>query len=147
MIIKKKVQERAYMHNNELLNDLISDILDCDDILLSINSGSGICEARIEKGMPFKIRDKWATIGDENRPWHIHLNIEKVKEAKFIQEPRANGKNSYSVRLFDIEGNLSMRANFTKMYDNSGNIIKEKAEKYDEIFRKYGSKESISFAT
>ncbi len=135
------------MHNNELFNDLISDIIDCDDILLSINSGSGICEARIEKGMPFKIRDKWATIGDENRPWHIHLNIEKIKEAKFIQEPRADGKNSYSVRLFDIEGNLSMRANFTKIYDNSGNIIKEKVEKYDEIFRKYGSKESISFAT
>ncbi len=135
------------MHNNELFNDLISDIIDCDDILLSINSGSGICEARIEKGMPFKIRDKWATIGDENRPWHIHLNIEKIKEAKFIQEPRADGKNSYSVRLFDKEGNLSMRANFTKMYGNSGNIIKEKVEKYDEIFRKYGSKESISFAT
>ncbi|MEJ7640817.1 MAG: hypothetical protein WKF36_01340 [Candidatus Nitrosocosmicus sp.] len=135
------------MRNNEPFNDLISDILDCDDTLLSINSGSGICEARIEKGMPFKIRDKWATIGDENGPWHIHLNIEKVKEAKFIQEPRADGKNSYSVRLFDIEGNLAMRANFTKIYDNSGNIIKEKVEKYNEIFRKYGSKESISLAT
>ena len=135
------------MHNNELFSDLISDILDCDDILLSINSGSGICEARIEKGVPFKIRDKLATIGDENRPWHIHLNIEKVKEAKFIKEPRADGKNSYSVRLFDIEGNLSMRANFTKIYDNSGNTIKEKVEKYNDIFRKYGSKESITLAT
>ncbi len=135
------------MHNSELFNDLISDILDCDDILLSINSGSGICEARIEKGMPFRVRDKWATIGDENRPWHIHLNTEKVKEAKFIQEPRADGKNSYSVRLFDMEGNLSMRANFTKMYDNSGHIIKEKVDKYNEIFRKYGSRESISLAT
>ncbi len=135
------------MHNNELFNDLISDILDCDDILLSINSGSGICEGRIEKGMPFKIMDKWATIGDENGPWHIHVDIEKVKEAKFIQEPRADGKNSYSVRLFDKEGNISMRANFTKIYDNSGNIIKEKVEKYNEIFRKYGSKESISLAT
>ncbi len=135
------------MHNNELFNHLISDILDCDDILLSINSGSGICEGRIEKGMPFKIMDKWATIGDENGPWHIHVDIEKVKEAKFIQEPRADGKNSYSVRLFDKEGNISMRANFTKIYDNSGNIIKEKVEKYNEIFRKYGSKESISLAT
>ena len=135
------------MHNKELLSDLISDILDCDDILLSINSGSGICEVRIEKGMPFRVKDKWATIGDENRPWHIHLNVEKVKEAKFVQEARADGKNSYSVRLFDIEGNLSMRANFTKIYDNSGNIIKEKVEKYNDIFRKYGSKESITLAT
>ena len=135
------------MHNKELFNDLISDILDCDDVLLTINSGSGICEVRIEKGLPFKVKDKWATIGDENRPWHIHRNFEKVKEAKFIKEPRADGKNSYSVRLFDIEGNLSMRANFTKIYDNSGNIIKEKVEKYDDIFRKYGSNESITLAT
>ena len=78
--------------------------------------------------MPFKISDKWATIGDENGPWHIHVNIEKVKEAKFIQEPRNDNKSKYSIRFFDIEDNLSMRANFTKIYDNSGNIIKEKVE-------------------
>ena len=72
--------------------------------------------------------------------------MEKVKEAKFIQEPRADGKNSYSIRLFDSEGNLSMRANFTKMYDNNGNTVMEKAKKYDEIFRKYGSKDTLSFS-
>src|SRR5678809_1036780 len=131
------------MGNNGLFHSLISDILKTDDVLLSINSGGGICEARVEKGTPFKIKDRWATIGEDKGPWHIHLNVEKVKEAKFIQEPRADGKNSYSIRFFDSEGNLSMRANFTKMYDNSGNAIKEKAEKYDEIFRKYGGKESL----
>ncbi len=134
------------MGNNDLFYNLISDILKTDDVLLSINSGGGICETRVEKGTPFKIKDRWATIGDDRGPWHIHLNVEKVKEAKFIQEPRADGKNSYSIRFFDSEGNLSMRANFTKMYDNSGNAIKEKAEKYDEIFRKHGSKESLTLS-
>jgi len=134
------------MGNNDLFYNLISDILKTDDVLLSINSGGGICETRVEKGIPFKIKDRWATIGDDRGPWHIHLNVEKVKEAKFIQEPRADGKNSYSIRFFDSEGNLSMRANFTKMYDNSGNAIKEKAEKYDEIFRKHGSKESLTLS-
>ncbi len=134
------------MGNNDLFYNLISDILKTDDVLLSINSGGGICETRVEKGTPFKIKDRWATIGDDRGPWHIHLNVEKVKEAKFIQEPRDDGKNSYSIRFFDSEGNLSMRANFTKMYDNSGNAIKEKAEKYDEIFRKHGSKESLTLS-
>jgi hypothetical protein len=133
------------MENNDLFCNLIADILKTDDVLLSINSGGGICETRVEKATPFKIKDRWTTIGDDKGAWHIHLNVEKVKEARFIQEPRADGKNSYSIRFFDTEGNLSMRANFTKMYGNNGNAIKEKAEKYDEIFRKYGSKESLSF--
>src|SRR5678816_2797122 len=84
------------MGNNGLFHSLISDILKTDDVLLSINSGGGICEARVEKGTPFKIKDRWATIGEDKGPWHIHLNVEKVKEAKFVQEPRTDGKNSYS---------------------------------------------------
>jgi hypothetical protein len=31
------------------------------------------------------------------------------------------------------------------MYDDSGNLISAKSMKYDEIFRKYGKKEVISF--
>lgn len=38
-------------------------------------------------------------------------------------------------------------ANFTKLYDNEGNLIKEKAAKFDEIYVKYGSKKSLSLRT
>ena len=106
---------------------LISDILSQQDILLSINSGSGsIGEARVEKGLPFRIREKWVTIGDENRPWHIHLNMDGSCGTRFVKEQRSDGRQSYSIRFFDSKGNLSMRANFIKMYDNSGNLVKEK---------------------
>ena len=129
----------------DLAYQLISDILYQQDILLSVNSGSGsIAEARVEKGLPFRIRDKWATIGDENRPWHIHLNMDEVVEARFVKEPRSDGRQSYSIRFFDSKGNLSMRANFTKMYDDSGNLVKEKIAKFDEMYSKYGSKELLS---
>jgi hypothetical protein len=37
-----------------------------------------------------------------------------------------------------------MRANFTKMYDSNGNLIKEKVANFDEIYAKYGSKELLS---
>jgi len=53
-------------------------------------------------------------------------------------------EESYSIRFFDSKGNLSMRANFTKMYDNSGNLVKEKIAKFDEMYSKYGSKELLS---
>jgi putative heme iron utilization protein len=128
----------------DLAYKLISDILSQQDILLSVNSGSGISEARVEKGLPFRIREKWATIGDEDRPWHIHLNMDEIVQARFVKEPRSDARQSYSIRFFDSKGNLSMRANFTKMYDSNGNLIKEKVAKFDEIYAKYGSKELLS---
>ncbi len=129
----------------DVAHKLISDILSQQDILLSVNSGSGIAEVRVEKGLPFRIRDKWATIGDEERPWHIHLNMDEVVEARFVKEPRSpNGRQSYSVRFFDSRGNLSMRANFTKLYDSNGNLIREKVAKFDEMHVKHGSREVLS---
>jgi putative heme iron utilization protein len=128
----------------DLTYKLISDILSQQDILLSVNSGSGISEARVEKGLPFRIKEKWATIGDEDRPWHIHLNMDEVVQARFVKEPRSDARQSYSIRFFDSKGNLSMRANFTKMYDSNGNLIKEKVAKFDEIYANYGSKELLS---
>jgi hypothetical protein len=37
-----------------------------------------------------------------------------------------------------------MRANFTKMYDERGNLIQSKVAKYEDIFKKYGNKDKIS---
>lgn len=123
--------------------DLFAEILSQENILLSVNSGNGICEARVEKGLPFRIREKWATIGDESRPWHIHLNMEEIKEARFVKEARSDGRQSYSIRFFDSRGNLAMRANFIGLYSSNGNLIKDKTDRYDEIHRKFGSKDSL----
>ena len=129
--------------NISLAVDLFAEILSQENILLSVNSGNGICEARVEKGLPFRIREKWATIGDESRPWHIHLNMEEIKEAKFVKEARSDGRQSYSIRFFDSRGNLAMRANFIGLYSSNGNLIKDKTDRYDEIHRKFGSKDLL----
>ena len=39
---------------------------------------------------------------------------EAVRQARLVKEPRSDGRQSYSIRFFDSNGNLSMRANFTK---------------------------------
>jgi putative heme iron utilization protein len=129
----------------EIARELISDILSQRDVSLSVNSGSGIAELKIETGLSFKIKDNWATIGDDDRPWHIHLNMDEVVEARFIKEPRSSdGRQSYSIRFFDSKGHLSMRANFIKLYDNNGKLIVKKAAKFDEIYVKHGGKEILS---
>ncbi|HEY7110493.1 MAG TPA: ChuX/HutX family heme-like substrate-binding protein [Nitrososphaeraceae archaeon] len=122
---------------------LITDILSQTDIMLSVNSGSGICEVRIEDELPFRIRNQWATLGYEDRSWHIHLNMDKIITAKFVREVRTNGLGSYSIRFFDSDGKLAMRANFTKMYDEQGNLIQNKVAKFEEIFKKYGNKDEL----
>lgn len=124
--------------------ELISDILSQQDVSLSVNSGSGIAELKIETGLPFRIKDKWATIGDDDRPWHLHLNMDEVVDARFVKETRSDGRQSYSIRFFDSIGHLAMRVNFIKLYDNNGNLIMEKAAKFDEIYAKYGEKEMLS---
>jgi hypothetical protein len=80
--------------SKDIAYQVISDILSQQDILLSVNSGSGISEARVEKGLPFRIREKWATIGDEDRPWHIHLNMDEIVQARFVKEARSDGRQS-----------------------------------------------------
>ncbi len=128
----------------DVARELISDILSQGDVSLSLNSGSGIAELKIEIGLPFRIKDKWATIGDDDRPWHLHLNMDEVVEARFVKEPRHDGRQSYSIRFFDSIGRLSIRANFIKLYDNNGNLIMEKIAKFDEIHMKHGGKEIVS---
>jgi putative heme iron utilization protein len=132
--------------SHNLIYELVSDILDIDDIMLSVNSGSGICEVRIERGLPVRIKDKWMTIGNEDKSWHIHLNLENVKTAKFVTEIRESGMNGYSVRFFDSNGNIAIRANFVKMYDDNGNLSAAKFDRYNELFTKYGKKQIISFS-
>ncbi|MGE5781519.1 MAG: hypothetical protein ACM31J_01510, partial [Nitrososphaerales archaeon] len=65
---------------------MIHDILQQNDIIFSVKNIGGICEVRLQKDMNFKINGQWATIGDETTPWHIHLNIDQVGEARFVRE-------------------------------------------------------------
>jgi putative heme iron utilization protein len=131
--------------SHDLIKEFVYDILNLDDIMLSVNSGSGICEVRTQRDVPIRIKDKWMTIGNEDKSWHIHLNLDNVKTAKFVKEVRESGMNGYSVRFFDSNGNIAMRANFVRMYDDNCNLISAKSNRYDELFTKYGEKEVISF--
>jgi len=128
-----------------VIKELVSDILKIENIMFSVSSGSGICEVKCEKDLPVRVSDKWLTIGNDDKPWHIHLNLENVTMAKFVMEERQSGMNGYSIRFYDSQGNIIMRANFVKMYDDDHILIPKKYDKYNELFIKYGHKEIISF--
>jgi putative heme iron utilization protein len=130
-------------HFNTTFEDIIKDILAVDNVMFSVRSNGAVCEVHTENNMPLRINEQYATIGDELRPWHIHVNINETIEARFVIENKNGNRNSYSIRFFDSKGNLILRANFVKMYDSSNILIQEKVLKYEQLFSKHGNRYTI----
>jgi putative heme iron utilization protein len=129
--------------NNATFESIINDALLLDNTMISVKSDGAVAEVKLEKGLPFKIREQWATLGDENGPWHLHINIEETKKAKFITERMANGRNSYSIRFFNSKDALVLRINFMKMYNKNNELLKENLSRFEDLFTKYGRKDIL----
>jgi putative heme iron utilization protein len=72
----------------------------------------------------------------------MHVDSELIKSAEFVQEEKLE-RTSYSVRFYDETGDRILAAFFTKMYDESKNLISERKKVYDKLNQKYRS--SIKF--
>jgi putative heme iron utilization protein len=129
-----------------MLEDLLHDILKEEDILVAVSTGGATIEMRLYSDLPFKVSDKWITIGDNDGPCHMHINKDEVKEVRFVKERKEN-RTSYSIRLMNAKSERLVAAFFTKMQDENGDPVKERVERYENIFRKYGSKEVITLQT
>jgi hypothetical protein len=69
--------------NNESdtsFEDIITHILSQDNVTLSVKSSRVVCEVNTEMNLPLRTTDQYATIGDETRPWHIHVTFSKPRK-------------------------------------------------------------------
>ena len=121
-----------------LLLELLSDLIKIDDVLLIIKNNGATSEIRSDS-LSIRQKDKWITIGDNDGPAHAHLNSEIIKTAEFIQEQKPE-KISFSVRFFDESGERILAAFFTKMYDDSKQLVAERKRLYDNLNQKFTSK-------
>jgi len=121
-----------------VLFELLSDMIKVDDVLLITKNIGATCEIRSDS-LTIRQKEKWITIGDNNGPAHMHINSEMIKSAEFIQEQRPD-KISFSIRFFDENNERILAAFFTKMYDESKNLISERKDLYDSLHQKYSSK-------
>ena len=121
-----------------MLLELLSDLIKIDDILLIIKNNGATSEIR-SNSLSIRKKDKWITIGDNDGPAHLHLNSELIKSAEFIQEQKPE-KISFSVRFFDESGERILAAFFTKMYDDSKQLVAERKKLYDQLNQKFTSK-------
>ena len=121
-----------------MLFELLSDIVNVDDVLLITKNSGTTCEIR-SNSLPIRQKEKWITIGDNDGPGHMHINSEIIKSAEFIKEQRPD-RISFSIRFFDINNERLVAAFFTKMYDESKNLVIEREKLYNSLNQKYSSK-------
>ena len=121
-----------------MLLELLSDLIKINDILLIIKNNGATSEIR-SNSLSIRQKDKWITIGDNDGPAHMHLNSELIKFAEFIQEQKSE-KISFSVRFFDESGDRILAAFFTKMYDDSKQLVVERKKLYNQLNQKFTSK-------
>lgn len=121
-----------------LLLELLSDIVQVDDVLLIVKSEGAVSEVR-SNSLSIRQKEKWITIGDNDGPAHMHIDSEIIDSAEFIEEQKPE-RTSFSVRFFNKNGERVLAAFFTKMYDESKTLISERKRIYDELNQKYSSK-------
>ena len=121
-----------------MLFELLSDIVKVDDVLLITKNIGATCEIR-SNSLTIRQKEKWITIGDNDGPAHMHINSEMIKSAEFVKEQRPD-RISFSIRFFDINNDRLVAAFFTKMYDESKNLVVDREKLYNSLNQKYSSK-------
>ncbi len=121
-----------------MLFELLSDIVKIDDVLIITKNIGATCEIR-SNSLTIRQKEKWITIGDNDGPAHMHINSEMIKSAEFVKEQKPD-RISFSVRFFDVDNQRLIAAFFTKMYDESKNLISEREFLFNSLNEKYSSK-------
>ena len=121
---------------------LFQHLVSLPDICLVIGSHEAICEMFVDPAtMDFRVDGAFVTM--ENGPWHIHLDATKVHKITFVVTPDTAHNStqlSYSVRFFDAQGSMLLRAFFLAMYDDYAQLRPERVQQY-EALRVYGDDE------
>jgi len=120
-----------------MLKEILSDILEVDDVLFVIKGGGAVSEIR-SNSLSIRQKDQWITIGENDGPCHMHINSDTIKKAQFVTEEKPE-RTSFSVRFFDDKGERVLGAFFTKMYDENKNLKLDRKKLYDDLFSKYGT--------
>lgn len=120
-----------------MLFELLSDLVKTNDLLLIVRNRGAVSEVR----SPLSIRqkEKWITIGENDGPAHLHVDSELIKSAEFIEEEKPE-RTSFSIRFLDENHDRIIAVFFTKMYDDSKQLIPEKRKIYEQLKQKFTSK-------
>ncbi len=70
-----------------MLKDILSDILNVDDVLMIVKSNGATSEMR-SNSLSIRQNDQWITMGDNDGPCHMHVNNDMIKKVEFVEEEK-----------------------------------------------------------
>ena len=92
----------------------------------AVSESAGPCRVSADGG--------WATLERDGCACHIHLRIEQLAEARFVQEPGFTpGTKAYSVQFFHVAGDRPVLSVYLP------------AGAYDDVLERVGRQERIAF--
>ena len=127
-----------------MLKDLLSDIIQINDILIIVRTEGAIIEMK-SNSLDIRQKDKWITIGENDGPCHMHIDSSMIEEARFIKEQKTD-RISHSIRFFDKNGEKQFSTVFAKMYDKEMNLNLTRKKLYEDLYNKYGSRDVLKFS-
>lgn len=125
-----------------MLLELLSDLVNIDDLLFVVKSSAATSEIR-SNSLSIRKKEQWITIGENDGPCHMHINAEFIRYGQFVTEEKPE-RTSFSVRFFDEKDERVLDIFFTKMYDKDMILNKTRKDLYDKLVTKYGT-EKIYF--
>lgn len=133
------------MSASDIVATLLRELVTLHDICLVVGPNAVVCEAFIDPAtMDLRIDDAFVTM--ENGPWHIHLDMSKVRQMTFEVKPDTAHNSqqlSYSLRFFGADGTALLRAFFLAMYDAHGVLRPERVQQYEALRACGGNRDVI----
>jgi len=81
-----------------MLKELLSDIINVDDVLFIIKSNGATSEIR-SNSLSIKQNDQWITIGDNDGPCHMHVNHIHDKKCR-VRDGGKTGTHKLQCQIF-----------------------------------------------
>ena len=95
-----------------VLEELVRDLVGTAGLLIVVGSNDAVGEMRVGATVQVTFKDGWANIEAEG--WHIHLNMEAVEAARFVEAEDHGGNipEVYYVLFSDAQGKALVRFYF-----------------------------------
>jgi len=115
-----------------LLLELLSDIVQNDDVLFIVKNDGATSEVR-SNSLSIRQKEKWITIGDNDGPAHMHIDSELIKSAEFVQEEKAHRTEFSFWKLVS----KSTDSNLVTLCEQRGHVLRGTVySEYDEWIKR-----------
>ena len=126
---------------------LIRDLMKVGGMMVVVGGKGAVGELYVSPEKEPEFDGAYATLWGDH--WHVHLNLDQIAEAQFVEAEDHGVPFLYYLRFSDSEGETIVRAYFPNPYlDDQENVVEfqpERLKLFEEMRDRYVGQEGISF--